>query len=121
MHNVKLRPGQQREQPPPDEGVTPQASLNINEAAPDLLRLLALRTEGARPMITLDDRDGAPGLQDGAELGQSLGGLFQVFQNVADEDVVEIFLLIRQIENVRLAKLDVRQPLPVDKRFSLVQ
>ena len=72
-------------------------------------------------MVALDRGDAAARLDQGRQRGERVGGIRQVLQHVADEDVVEASLGKARIEEVRHAKLDVADAFGARQRFRLGQ
>ena len=70
--------------------------------------------EVGRSVIAFDDREGAAGLQHGAQPREREGGLHQMFEHETHEHVVERRRWKRQLENIGLLELDVAEPRPGD-------
>jgi hypothetical protein len=110
---------QERIELPADERVATRHPLQLDQAVDRLLGRGAVGMKVGRSVVALDHGDGAAGTEQPAKNRQRLDRPGQVFQDEADEDVVERPVGEGQGEDVRLPELHVGQPRKAGPALSL--
>ena len=87
----KPRLPEERVEAAPDACVAPVLRLQLDEAPDDPVGVRALRVGERRSVVPFDDGDRAAGPESAAEVVEGGDRVGQVFEDEADEDVVEGF------------------------------
>ena len=118
-HVAEARLRQQRIEPAANESVAAQPGLDIHQAldGPCGVRCLRMTIPGA--VVALNHRDRPAAAQDPLHGFESGGRLRHVLQQEAQEDMVEVLIGKRQVEQVRLVELDIAEAGCRDPRTGL--
>src|SRR2546426_5014031 len=106
---AKARFHEHRIQLPADTSISAGPPLQFHLARDRPVRDLGVRMEVCGAVISLEDRDGATGLEHLFHQLQRRDWIGEVFENKADEYVIERLRFERQRRQIRVQKLDIRQ------------
>src|SRR3989441_1282231 len=100
---------EQRKQLPADTGIPAGPPLELHLTPDRPARDRGVRIEVRGTVISLEDRDGPTGLEQLLHQPQRCDGIGEVFEDKADEHVIEGLCFERQRKQIRVQKLDIRQ------------
>ena len=108
-HRLEAGPGQQRVEPAPDHRVAARPALQLHLARNRGARSLAFGVEEGGTVVALDDGDRAAWPEKETQGRKCGGGVGQVFQHEAKENVIEGSWREWESQEVRLPELDVAE------------